>query len=325
MPDGDGLEFSRRTFLAAAAATGTIISGGGKTVAEFSDAENFGAQLGAGELDLEVSWQGSGSEVFLGVVSEVGDGDTRDIELELTEDSNPAWVWFSTGCPSCLPIEELIEVTFELDTGSGPETIFEGTLREARATLGPWIQLDEGLEPGETWILTVTWELTESVESEQTINFDFDFQVTQQRHLVDPESEKPTRECAECPDDGNGGTHEISWLAFGAESTADDGAITFSPTADGTALEYDLNGQPVDVIALKYATHLDLFSDVAESGTLSTGDGDVTLDQNGSEYPEDPPLTEPRTNQDPFPEHCWMAKYNVGESSPDQTKAECDQ
>lgn len=318
MARDDGLEFSRRAFLAAAAATGTIISSGGKTVAEFSDAESFGATLGAGELDLEVVWDGDGSEVFLGVLKEAGDGGTKDIELSLTEDSNATWLWFAMQCPTCLPIEELIDVTLELDAGDS-SWLFEGTLREARATLGPWIQLDDVMEPGETWTLTVSWVLTESVDAEQTIDFDFNFKVAQRRHLVDPDTEKPTRECVDCPENGgNGKPAAISYTAFGGGSNADAAIISQWFSDDGRTLHYELGdaGAAIEDIAIKYGTNLDVFFDVADSGSLTVGDGDETYGMDKNRFSVDPP----RLVNDPLPDHCWSVKFEVGEDGFEQMR-----
>ncbi|MDR5657352.1 hypothetical protein RH831_09180 [Halodesulfurarchaeum sp. HSR-GB] len=324
MTEPDGLRVSRRQFLLAAAASGAVVSGGGRTVAEFSDTEQLGVTFGAGELDLDVSWEGEGTETDLGVVSNEGDGGERQIIIDLSEDSNPAWLWFRTGCPRCLPVEEQIQIEFTLrgENGTRLEEFSSGTLREERERYGTGHRFGRVLNPGETWTLTIAWELTESVAGEHGIEFGFDFHAVQRRHLQNPAANAPNWECERCSDDSGSGTEQkdISWVAFAGETNAE--VEDFSSVAiDGSTLEYDLgdSATAVQAIALKYGQTLEVFADVPDTGPLTVGEGDETFQKQGNGFEGTD-----HTNSEPFPNFCWTAKLEAGSNSFESISG-CDQ
>jgi hypothetical protein len=311
----DERRISRRRFLLGASATGAVISGGAGTLAELRDSEALRASLATGSLDLEVSWEGDGTETTLGTVSDAGDGGSRLVEMVMPVESNAAYLWFRTQCPECVPIEDLVWIAFVLETDDGDHPVFEGTLRDARLTLGGGIRLDDVLYPGETWGLRIEWELLESVPGDETITFDFDFYAVQRRHLQNPDTARPPWEvCADCPENGNGGSteHEISYVAFASNQSVSVGEIDLEIVEDGTSVQYAVASNPVTIeaVALKYATHLDVFDPAPQQGVLAVGDGE-TFDQGpGNEFAGTDPT---RTVPDPLPEYCWSAKYEIDE------------
>ncbi|WP_071932936.1 hypothetical protein [Halodesulfurarchaeum formicicum] len=323
MTEPDGLRVSRRTFLLAAATSGAVVSGGGRTLAQYSDSEQLGVTLGTGELDLDVSWEGEGSETHLGVVSDPGDGGERRIVIDLSEDSNPAWLWFRTGCPRCLPVEEQIQVEFTLRSEDGTllEAFPPGTLREARERYGPGHRFEQVLNSGETWILTIAWELEEPVAGEHGIEFGFDFHAVQHRHFQNPDASAPNWECESCSDDSGGDTErkDISWVAFAGETNAT--VEDLSVEIDGPTLEYDLDDSAAAVksIALKYGQTLEVFADVPDTGPLTVGEGDETFQQQGNGFEGTD-----HTNSEPFPNFCWTAKLEAGSDSFESISG-CDQ
>ena len=307
---GDGRRLSRRNLLLGMGTVGVIGSGGSETVAVINDDDRFESVFSAGSLDLLVSWDDNSTEVDLGTLQEPGATYQRRVSVATPDGANPAYVWFRTNCPRCTEIEQSVLVSFEIETGTDTELLFDGTLREARAFFGAGRRLDEVLRPGQPWEIVVTWELAEAVNDETVVDFGFDFHAVQARHVTNPERVAPDWRCnGGCPS----GESKISWVAFGGTDAADTAELEFSLADGGTTLMYDLGNasESVNAIALKYGTALDVFDAVQSDGSLTAGTGE-TYQQQSSAFPDAEPT---RSNDAPFPEYCWTYKYEIDAAS----------
>ena len=317
MTDAGG-PVSRRKFLLAAAASGTIVTGSGRTLSEYADHHAFSGTVGTREIDLSVAWNGGALETDLGALSEVGDGDERRAVIALSDESNPAWVWFRTGCPTCQAVETHVGVTIDLDTGGGRQEVFSGTLREARETLGSGHRLGGVVEAGDQWDFWVSWEVIEPVDGETHLDFEFAFRAIQRRHLDEPATGRPDWACAPCDgtgsDSGDPSTEQpvIEWAAIGGDSAVDPEAVTIERSKDGTALEYDVTSVAdgtVDAIALFAGGSLDRFSGVPKTGQVAVGDGDERVEA------FEPSPGKPK-KADPLPASCFTYRFAIEPDAP---------
>ena len=317
MTDADG-PVSRRKFLLAAAASGTIVTGSGRSLSEYTDSDTFTGSVGTREIDLTVAWEGGALETDLGVLSEVGDGDERRAAIGLSAESNPAWIWFRTGCPTCEAVENHVDVTVDLDAGDGREEVFSGPLREARAELGPGSQLGGVMSPGDQWDFWVAWEVTEPVDGETNLDFEFDFRAVQRRHLDDPAASRPDWSCPPCDgadsetDDGSIEQPVIEWAAIGGDTTVDPEVVSIGRSEDGTALDFDFTGvadDSVDAIALYAGGSLDRFFDVPTDGQVAVGDGDERVEE------FEPSPGKPK-KADPLPTRCFTYRFAIEPDAP---------
>jgi hypothetical protein len=286
----DGRSLSRRKILWAVATTGAAASTGGGTAALLHDSEQAGSELTAGTVDLETdtSWDDS-----LGSVSLNGSG-SETIDLEIS--NNPSYVWFRINCKECIGIEEVLFVRYSLDKdgdSSYEEDITDGfiSLAEARERYGEGYNLGT-LDPDQGWTFQIEWELRENTE-ETEVPFTFEFYATQTRHAMNTDSVSlPWDECEPCGFQTSS-LPAISWVSFcGSGIGTDFDSFTPQRSADERTLllnpnEYTIS-DPVDTIAIKYGTNIDVFERSSYDGSwpssLTVGDGAFTYAQSGNGY-----------------------------------------
>jgi len=275
----DGRSLSRRKLLWAVATVGAAASTGSGAAAVLSDSEGgLRGDVTAGVVDLttDPEW---GNADSLGTISK-GDSGSRSIDVSVTSNSNPAYVWFRTDCKQCESIEGSLYVRYGLDTdGDGviDRDLSGGyiPLRDAREQFGEGFHLGT-LSPDDEWALIAEWELRDHVE-DSTLPLTFDFYATQRRHVENPDQVRlPSHwSCEECvvPQSEDG---LISWVAFcGSEALETD----FTPQrtqqnepGDTLLLDTDAYTIPefVTTIAIKYAQTIEVFD--------YTGQDSVTVD-----------------------------------------------
>jgi predicted ribosomally synthesized peptide with SipW-like signal peptide len=272
--DADSL-VTRRSILAALSATGAAGAlASGSTRAYLTDSDSFGNALAAGSLDLDLCWTpGDASEPCepspgpsIAVEFDelqTGDSGSGRITCGLTTNSNPAWLWLRTGCPSgpC-GIERAIEVTFRhgTDCGGGRGDVIVGNggipidgipLCEALTALANGVRLDgahgpggiDPLEAGTECCLDVEWTVVGNLCGGERARLEFDFHAEQARHNDEPQSPWTPREClvdctvecddcapasfvAFCTDEGTIPVDAISSLTWTGDS------ITWTSTVD---------------------------------------------------------------------------------------------
>lgn len=316
----DPLELSRRKILAAVATVGAAASAGGSVAAVMTDSETFGSEAAAGILDLDAdpSWGNAGStgSTDLGEIS--GPEGRETVELEITD--NPSFLWFRTQCVQCDPAETEIRVRFGLDTdrdGSVDRWLdgFDGTddgylsLREARERLGEGILLGD-LEPTSSWGLVVDWTTDETLTTDLSATFDFEFYATQTRHVANTDAVRPEWECPGTVCEPTGSSAEISWIAFCSPDAITPADVSIELSDDGrTVVVTDVaDGVTIGAVLLKYGQHLDVFSHDGDT-SFTSGTASKNHTQERDAYPTtdtDPP----RSNGDPCPGNEWI-KYDV--------------
>ncbi|WP_049984806.1 signal peptidase I [Halobellus rufus] len=314
-----GRRLSRRGVLYGVVAAGAAATSGSGVAAFLTDEERVSASFTSGTLDLDVdvlrptAWQDGPYTASIGV------NETETAEFELSVDSNPAYVWLLTPCPTCEPIEPNLDVRVELDRPEGdPSVLFDGTLgsfRDEFATGG--LLSPEALPAEESWTVTVSWTPRTPVDDD--VAFDFEFRAVQARNLDAPaEFGFDRSECEGCQSDSPTECGEdISFVAFCGEDPIDEADVEFETREcgdSGRTATMDVTEIPdhVDEVLLKYATNLDVFAYDGESTPFSVTTGGhsddlslvATYDQQDGEYPEsgDPP----RRNSDPCPGKHWL-------------------
>ncbi|SDY10315.1 hypothetical protein [Halobellus clavatus] len=315
---------SRRSVLYAAAATGAAAASGSGVAALLTDTEQVKTRLSAGTLDLDVavlrppSWT-DGTYTGKLVLHE-----EQTATFELSVDTNPAFVWLMSPCPTCDDVESKIEVELELTRpGSGTTTLFTGTLDAFREAYGRGGLLSTQALAGstETWTVTFTWLLLEPLAGDRPgrgrgtgrkaaapdIGFEFEFRAIQERHLGDPEQfDLGLPACPDCePECGT----SISFVAFCGDGSFEETGLSFETIECGgnyPTLTVTEIPSGVDTVVLKYASYMDVFRYDGEETpfrvTTGGGDSDLgliatheresgnehTADGQPSRYPNDP-------------------------------------
>jgi len=310
---------SRRGLLYGVAAAGAAATSGSGVAALLTDEERASASFTTGALDLDVdvlqptAWRDSAYTASIGV------HETATAEFALSIESNPAYVWLVSPCPTCEPIEQHLTIRLEVTrSGREPIVLFEGTLRAFRDSFASGGLLStDALTTGETWTVSLSWTVLAPVDDD--VAFDFDFRAVQARNLETPQAFEIERsDCGDCSGEQNGECgKDISYVAFCSDEEITQSDFSFETKECGdsgrmSTLEVTAVPDHVDEILLKYATNLDVFEYDGESTPFSVTTGgsseDLSLvdtyDQQGNEYPAsgDPP----RRNSDPCPEKYWV-------------------
>mgnify|MGYP006285874989 CR=1 FL=1 len=291
-PDG----LSRRTVLYAAAAIGATAASGNGVAALLTDTERVRSRLRAGTLDLDVAVRSPRSWRNGSYAGELVLHEARTAEFELSVDTNPAFVWLVSPCPTCDDVEPTIAVELSLTRpGSGTTTLFTGTLDAFRETYGRGGLLSTRALAGgtETWTVTFTWMLLEPLPDGASgrrrgrggaapdVGFEFEFRAVQERHLGDPELfDLGLPACADCGPETCG--ESISFVAFCGDEAFAEADVAFTrETCGGEDATLDVTAVPsgVDTIVLKYATYMDVFRYDGEATPfrVTTGGGDSDL------------------------------------------------
>jgi hypothetical protein len=230
----EGPDIPRRTLLYGLAAGGIGAGSGAVTAATLSDTEEFTANLfSSGEVDLETCWENMNDSssctpddddprIELGEVSQMGDGGSGLIRVELPDDdgNNPAWVCFRTPCPEGTGgLEEKLNVTVWRDEDcdamdDDSETVLaDGSLCEVLKTLHGGILIDgdpstsdpDPFQPGDEVCLGFNWELNTDLGMQDSVDIDFEFHATQSRSTT-PQDVCSDRTCDVTCDGGGDGT-----------------------------------------------------------------------------------------------------------------------
>ena len=309
-----GFGLSRRQLLYAVAATGAAAGSGSGVAAMLTDTERVSSQFTVGTLDLDVDVRSPSSWQHGAYTGSLGINESETAVFELSVDSNPAYVWLVSPCPTCEPIESKLDVRLDLTVpGADTVTLFDGTLGAFRAAYGSGALLSTQAlaSDGETWTVSFTWTLTEPV-ADTDVAFGFEFRAVQQRHLGNPRTyDLGLPACAPCEDTGECGK-DISYVAFCSGEPIDPADVAFARQLCGDTDRYatlEVTALPahVDHVLLKYGTNLDVFAYDGEATPfrITTGGGQsdlvlaATYEQDGNEYPESG--TPPRSNSDPCP------------------------
>ncbi|WP_144900850.1 hypothetical protein [Halobellus captivus] len=314
-----GAGLSRRKLLYGVAAVGAAAGSGSGVAAFLTDEERTRSTFAAGTLDLDVDVQRPEAWSDGSYTGSIGVHESKTAEFDLSIDTNPAYVWLLTPCPTCEPIESNLDVRLELTSPSaGTVVLFEGSFRSFREQFSSGGPLStDALPSDEIWTASFTWTLLAPTDSD--IEFGFSFRAVQARHLGNPldyEFDRP--DCDDCPEEPDPECgKDISFAAFCSDEQIDEDDLSFALKRCGdtdryATLEVTEIPDHVDEVLLKYATNLDVFEYDGESTpfTVTTGgrSEDLTFvdtyEQQGGEYPEsgDPP----RRNSDPCPGSYWV-------------------
>lgn len=199
-------QLSRRAILASLGGIGVAgaVSGGG-TAALFTDRSEFGGQILAGNVVLDVNCDSCVADgdalsfAFAGI-----DRGERGVEtLQLAVETNPARVWLRTQCPSTIdPLGEALVVSLS----AAGSVLASGSLSDVRRDLHAGVRLDSDcLEPGDRIELSLEWALPngtpDSVAGSMT-SVSFSLFAEQCRHVGDATATNPYVGAVPCEEGG---------------------------------------------------------------------------------------------------------------------------
>jgi len=230
-------EFTRRSVLAGAAASGILGTIGGGTIAALNDGETFTDTVTSGVIDLNVLWtvDGGGSGESEGVapapirVTEEDPSGYATFTPRLPgSENNPAYVWLRTTCPDPPTPARALQVTLSYENGDGiagptslqsfAETLRNGIPLDSGGNAGVSPGEQECLRPNTDLDLRFEWELDEDFRDEITTSFAFEFGSRQCRHADGTTNPfVPIDSCDAGP--------AISYVAFGTDSDVEGTAI----------------------------------------------------------------------------------------------------
>ncbi|WP_281194019.1 SipW-dependent-type signal peptide-containing protein [Halorubrum sp. F4] len=226
---GGPTDFSRRRLLAGLGGLGAIgAASGAGTFAYLSDEETLpNNEIGAGEVDLDVSCLGDGGcTVSNGTVSFTPDdqirrGDFGDVTFDVAVRSNPARLWFGTTCP---PSHDDLGDALDVSLRVGSEWVFSsGSLSELRREFVDGLRIDDldgeaCLDPdGDALTIELSWELPDDAPADaagETTDFEFQLYTEQCRHVSEDDAagsnpfaglgpcDEPRDECPDCVEGG---------------------------------------------------------------------------------------------------------------------------
>lgn len=323
MSDEDS-NITRRMLLYGLAAAGIGAGSGAVTGATLSDTETFtGNLLSSGEVDLKTCWENVNDSsactpddddprIDLGEVSQMGDGGSGLIRVELPDGNNPAWVCFRTSCPGdAAGLEEKLTVRVWRDENCGADRETDekllalGSLCEVLTTLNDGILIDgdtstsdpDPFEPGDEVCIGFEWYLSETLGTDDSVDIDFDFRATQSRSTTPEGVCQPETPCSVTCDESSE-SKAISFVCFCRDSGFDgQEPITSISTAklntDGEPVAVDWESdEPVDTVVIKTGPGPDaLYNFDVGGATFGTTELDTTTDDpdgGSNQSPSDP-------------------------------------
>ncbi|GAA0508744.1 SipW-cognate class signal peptide [Halorubrum aquaticum] len=300
---------SRRRLLAGLGGLGAMgAASGAGTFAYLSDEEAFRRnEIGAGEVELEVSCSGSSVDgdcaVSNGTVSftpeePIDRGDWGDVTFDVSVRSNPARLWFATTCPRVRdPLGDALDVSLKV----GDDWVFpSGSLSDLRREFAGGLRVDDRdgdpcLDPGADALeIELVWELPEDAPAAvagETTGFEFRLYTEQCRHVSEDEAEagsnpyagiecdEPEPECVVC--DGEDEDvysllefeylgNETAYITAGTQGKGTNGEIAFEGDIDpGETFVAD----GANVGGNSGALGANLYLDDGSDGQLQNGNG----------------------------------------------------